>query len=203
MVRLAIAFAALLALASPAAADGFYFLEGVGGSHYHGELADHTSATEGIHIRGAIGWRVGNLALEAFVQAELPIGYVTTTESRTRPGPKIDQPGYFGVDFKVIQPLSRHWSMYARGGLSKMIVTDSDYEGRGVQATGGIQIAGKVPALGYLWWPLFFLTDRGPKVHSALWLEASTSYHRLHGSGPTIDARISGWTLGFSVGQDF
>jgi hypothetical protein len=36
-----------------------------------------------------------------------------------------------------------------------------------------------------------------------VWFEASESFYRLHGPGPTIDARITGWSLGFSVGQDF
>jgi hypothetical protein len=204
--RLAFVAAATAAVAHarPAAADGFYFFEGLGVSHYRDDLADHIGDT-GLNIRGGIGWRLGHIAIEGFARAEIgPLVAHTTTAERSST-PIADGPdgglGIVGLDIKVLQPLSKHWTAYARAGLSKMM-TDDGYAGRGVGATAGIQVAGKVPALGFLWAPLFFF-NKGPKVHAALWLEASTSFHRLHGDGPTVDARIDGWTFGFSVGQDF
>ena len=206
--RLALVAAATLAVASarPAAADGLYFFEGVGASRYRDELATHVGDV-GLNIRGGIGWRLGHIAIEGYARAEIaPVtAYGDSVAARSsRPAPvSIDNSfGVLGIDLKVIQPISRRWSAYARAGLSKMIA-DEHYTGRGVGATAGIQVAGKVPALGFLWAPLFFF-DKGPKVHAALWLETSTSFHRLHAEGrPSIDARIDGWTLGFSVGQDF
>lgn len=207
--RLALVAAAATTIASarPAAADGFYFSEGFGASRYKDELAaklgDH-----GLNIRAAVGWRLGHIAIEGYVRAEIGslIADGDTTYSARSTTPiggtgDIDSLAIVGLDLKVIQPLSTHWSAYARAGLSRMMA-DNDYAGRGAGATAGIQVAGKVRALGFLWAPFFFL-GMGPKVHASLWLEANTSFHRLHGDGPSIDARIDGWTFGFAVGQDF
>jgi hypothetical protein len=208
--RLAFAATVVTALsaARPAAADGFYFFEGVGGSRYRDEVA-RSMGDAGLHIRGGIGWRLGHIAIEGFARAE--IGPLTshatgdTAARSTTPGGSDASLGglaIVGLDLKVLQPLSTHWSAYARGGISKMMA-DDDYAGRGVGAAAGIQVAGKVRALGFLWAPLFFL-NAGPKVHASLWFEASTSFHRLHANArPSLDARIDGWTLGFAVGQDF
>lgn len=210
MGRLPFAFAtaalALAVLAGPAAADGLYFYEGFGVSHYRDEIARYVG-DDGVNIRAGIGWRSGHIAMEVYARGEIT-DLVAADAGGERPGGGYVPSGLddgmtiIGADLKVIQPLSRHWSAYARAGLSKMIAGE-DYAGRGVGATAGIQVAGKVPALGFLFSPLFFC-DCGPKVHSALWLETGTSFHRLHSDyGPAIDVRIDGWTLGFSVGQDF
>jgi hypothetical protein len=209
--RLATCAAALtaIALARPAAADGLYFFEGVGASEYSDEVADYIGDS-GINIHGGLGWRSGHIALEVYARAEIPVLTAhaldgayggSTTNPYPYPALSTDGLAIVGLDLKVIQPVSKHWSAYARAGLSKMIA-DDEYSGRGVGATAGIQVAGKVPALGFLFSPMFF-TNIGPKVHAAAWFEANTSFHRLHGDGPSIDARIQGWTVGFSVGQDF
>jgi hypothetical protein len=207
-LRLVLAAAALVATTRPAAADGFYFLEGFGGSKYADQLGDYVDGG-GVNIRAALGRRWDNLAVEVWFRGELTFDR-TLGAYPERPGGSGGGYGFgdgmaaYGIDLKVLQPVSKHWSLYARGGLSRMIADEASYAGRGIGATAGIQVAGRVPALGYLWWPLFFLAKNvGPKVHSGLWFEASHSFYRLHGGGPSIDARITSWTLGFSVGQDF
>lgn len=191
---------ALAAAAQPARADGLYFAEGLGPTIYRGDLA--ASLEAGVHVRGALGYRFGHLALEAWAQGELPAMNGAHAE-RDAAVPRPGLPTMLGLDVKVIQPLSTHWSGYARTGLSAMKTEFAGYAGRGVQATAGIQLAGKVRALGFLWAPFFFL-GVGPKVHAALWFEATTSYHRLHADArPSLDARLTSWTFGFSLGQDF
>jgi hypothetical protein len=202
---LVIAAVVAAATAGPAAADGFYFLEGFGGSSFGDEIALQDDVVDGaMNIRGALGRRMGNVAVEVWLKAEIPMTELTVIGDGAGAPRLGDDLVAYGLDLKLIQPISRRWSVYARGGLSRMMDTDSGYAGRGLGATAGIQVAGKVPALGYLWWPLFFLAkDVGPKVHSGLWFEIGHSFYRLHGPGPSIDARITSWTLGFSVGQDF
>ena len=45
----------------------------------------------------------------------------------------------------------------------------SRYGGRGLGVGAGIQLKGKVPAIGFLFFPLFF-ADWGPKVTAALFV---------------------------------
>jgi hypothetical protein len=199
----AAAFATLaLGGAPPARADGFYFAEGLGGSRFTGD-ADEA----GLHLRVAGGFRAGHLGVEVFAQPvfNLGVAYDSDRDGRITPSsaPNLGELGTFGVDLKVIQPLSTHWSAYARGGLSHMSSSLTDYAGRGLQATAGLQLAGKVRALGFLWAPFFFL-GVGPKVHASLWFDATTSYYRLHADDRrSLDVRGQSWTLGFSIGQDF
>ena len=76
------------------------------------------------------------------------------------------------------------------------------YGGRGLGAGAGIQLKGKVPALGFLFFPLFFPADVGPKVTAALYLDTGYSFYRLRDSGgATIDVQINSMTGGFSVGD--
>ena len=207
MTRLAAALA-VLALASPAAADGLYVTEGFGVARFDNELGD-TLDSGAFRIRVALGGRSGRFGVEAWAAANLTltseaVGGCFDCAARTvQPGPHPGgDPVEYGVDFKLIQPLGSYWSVYGRAGLSRMVLDGSDFAGRGVGATAGIQVAGKVPAIGFLWWPLFFL-NKGPKVHSALFFEGGTSYHLLHGPGGSVDAQTTNWLFGFAVGQDF
>jgi hypothetical protein len=201
------ATAAVAALAPGTAAaddDGFYLSEGLGVNRFADEL-DDVAGDDALHVRGALGYRVGHVGVELWVQGALPLAAHGQPEPGigTRPGARGSTDGLatYGVDVKFVQPISSILDAYARTGLSRMQL--GDYDGNGIGAAAGLSIGGDVPALGFLWWPLFF-TNAGPKVHTALWLEANTSFHRVHADGfSSIDARMSGWTLGLSVGQGF
>lgn len=202
-----LAAAAVPALAPGTAAaddDGFYLSEGIGVNRFDDEL-DDVAGDDAVHLRGALGYRAGHVAVELWVQGALPLVAYGQPEPAIgiRPGARASTDGLatYGVDVKFVQPISSVLDAYARTGLSRMQL--GDYDGNGVGAAAGLSIGGEVPALGFLWWPLFF-TNAGPKVHTALWLEANTSFHRVHADGvASIDARMSGWTLGLSVGQGF
>src|SRR5690349_18711823 len=66
----AIALAAVAAGAGPAAADGFYFYEGFGVSHYRDEIARYVG-DDGVNIRAGIGWRAGHIAMEVYARGEI------------------------------------------------------------------------------------------------------------------------------------
>ena len=164
---------ALVAVTSVARADGFYYTEGVGGTRVKDDLSARLPSA--VHIYTALGMRTGNYALEAFYGADLTYPEV------------LDE---YGVALKYIQPLSQHFLVYLRGSAS-------------VGFGAGVALKGKVRALGFLWWPFFFM-PLGPKVTAAITLDDGYDFYRLHGPSPTaIDAQLTHLTLGFAVGSDF
>lgn len=209
---IAVAAFALLAAPRPAAADGTYFTMGFGPGDVGSELRDYTAST--FRIRAGMGHRIGNVAFEGFLAGDIFDDYA------------ISEAGTVGLDVKYILPLSHHFQGYVRGSASRMSTTLGDgydgyddcyscsspdygygreYAGRGLGAGAGLQLRGKVRAIGFLYWPLFFV-PAGPKVNAALYVDHGYDFYRLHpadGRGGTIDAKLYRWTFGFNVGQDF
>ncbi len=210
-MRLLVVLAITLATASIAHADGMFFTESVGGARIHDELGAYTDG--GARIRIGLGIRRGHWAVEGFFAGMIgpvssqPVAYdgapVDTLWSKPA-GP--DAMVAFGVDLKYIQPVADHLELYLRGSASKAALAGASfdgYEGRGLGAGAGIQLKGKVPALGFLWFPLFF-TNWGPKVTAALYLDTGYDFYRFHkDTRAAIDAQVSTMMLGFSVGSDF
>lgn len=195
----------LLAVAAPAAADGFYFTESLGGSDIKGPFADHISSA--FHARIALGMRRGAWAIESH------FGVHEALEDRSSEPYSYQRNALttYGIDLKYIQPLSsEHLELYLRGGLRYGVINDDSelqaYGGRGVGGGAGIQLKGKIRALGFLCFPFFFLKV-GPKITGSLYIDASYSFFRLHRDGdldaPGIDARITTLSGGFAVGSDF
>ncbi|MBK9035681.1 MAG: outer membrane beta-barrel protein [Myxococcales bacterium] len=208
MRRLATASLTLLAAvtlhSAPAHADGTYFSMGMGPGEVSDELGAYVRDT--IHARFALGHRVGHIAVEGYIAPE------GDTE--------IDAPYAYsalrlGVDARYVLPVSSGLQVYVRGGLSKVSATlssygdgryaERDFEGRGLGGGAGVQLRGKVRALGFLYWPLFFV-PAGPKVDAAIFIDHGVEFDRLHAvTGPerSIDARFTRLTIGFNVGADF
>ncbi len=208
-----LAAAAFVTSAAPqvAAADGSYVAMGFGPGDVADELRAHTDTT--FRIRFGVGHRFDNLAVEAFVAGDILDDYVMSEATSV------------GVDLKYIVELSDHLQGYVRGSASRMSTTlgggtgyddgcfdcygsssyGRDYAGRGLGGGAGLQVRGKVRAIGFLYWPLFFV-PAGPKVNAAFYVDHGMDFYRLHsgdGGGGTIDAKLYRWTFGFNVGQDF
>ncbi|MDQ3334840.1 MAG: hypothetical protein M4D80_06755 [Myxococcota bacterium] len=206
MRRLLVILACLSA--SSARADGFYFTESFGGSDVKSDLAAYIPSA--VHVRVGVGLRSGAWALETFFGAH--IGNEEGTAPDDRPGwDRYNALTTYGLDLKYIQPMSKHLEAYLRGGLRYGSMDDGSpidsYGGRGLGGGAGIQLKGKVRALGLLCFPLFFLSY-GPKITGALWIDASYSFYRLHPGGrqdatPAIDAKITTLSGGFALGSDF
>ena len=195
----------LLAFATPATADGFYFTESIGGSDIKGPLARYIPSA--FHARIALGMRSGAWAIESH------FGLHESLDD----APTADDPYHhnalatYGIDLKYIQPLvDKHLEVYLRGGVRYGVMDDDSeidsFAGRGLGGGAGIQLKGKIRALGFLCFPFFFL-KLGPKITGSLYLDASYSFFRLHRDGdldaPGIDARITTLSGGFAVGSDF
>ena len=197
---------ALLAAPRPAVADGTYFTMGFGPGDVGSELRDYSAET--FRIRAGIGHRIGNVAFEGFVGGDIMDDY------------QVSEASSVGLDVKYILPLSANFQAYVRGSASRMSTNlgsggyddcygcyydGREYSGRGLGAGAGLQLRGKVRAIGFLYWPLFFV-PAGPKVNAALFVDHGYDFYRLHpddGRGGTIDAKLYRWTFGFNVGQDF
>ncbi len=195
---------ALTAAVAPARADGHYFTFGGGPDTVGDELGAVTG--NGGHVRMAVGHRFGQFAVEGFLAPQF-------LDERAN----VEGVSY-GVDVRYIVPLTSGVQGYVRGSLSRMSLHDSGWEGDGLALAGasdrsgrglgggaGGQLRGKVRALGFLYWPFFFL-PLGPKVDAALYVDHGVDFYRLHdddGRTDALDAKITRFTIGFNVGKDF
>jgi hypothetical protein len=172
-----------------------------------------------LRVRVSAGVRRRQWAVEGWFAGAIYTGRVGYDTPPTHPNPDSKDPlpptsdyGHgmtnltmYGLDLKYLNPISQHVDLYLRGSMSGA-VADGDlegYSGRGLGFGAGLQLKGKVPALGFLWWPFFF-TNWGPKVTAALWVDTGYDFYRLHGPSPTaVDAQLTHLTGGFAVGNDF
>lgn len=196
----------LVTSAPDAEADGWYFTEGFGESELNGEMADYFEGGE-FAARISFGRRGKTWSVEGNVMG-------TGLDGRRLFAGNSYEAMTIGLDAKYHVPIGTSGlGVYLRGGLNKMMLNESygsydepragDYEGRGITYGAGVQIKGKIPAVGFLFWPLFF-TDIGPKITGALWLDTSRQFVRLHHpDGPSLDGDFSTWTIGFALGSDF
>lgn len=213
-----VSVALVVGMLGTASADGIYVYEAFGGTDVHDELAaDMQSA---FRIRLGVGVRRRNWAVEGWMAGALD--FSANTSHGASPSPSCEYGcGYdvppshhhddndalftYGLDLKYFAPLSRNIELYVRGGLSRGILSDG-HTGNGMGVGAGIQIKGRVPALGLLFWPLFF-TDWGPKITAAAFLDNGAEFYRLHsydgGYHSSIDARLTHLTVGFGFGSDF
>ena len=201
LLPIVLASVVVCATATHALADGVYFGESFGGTSIKDELGERMSGA--FHLRVAGGVRRGSWALEAWMG-----GDIATTERPHQdfmPSALME----YGLDAKFLQPVSDHVEIYLRGGIShgEMAGQLEGYGGRGLGVGAGVQLKGKVPAIGFLFWPLFF-TGWGPKVTAAVFADDGYDFYRLHKGGdlratPAIDAQLSHLTVGFAIGSDF
>lgn len=215
---------AMLLLPTSAAGDGVYFSESGGATSVKGEL-DHGTAGR---VRFAGGYRYKSWAFELHFGADIGLdgGDLRPVPPPNTPGGpgkcRINcnsQPEYeyehvsmlalvsYGADVKYLRPVSKNFELYLRGGFSHAFLDGAnDYSGRGLGIGAGAQLKGKVPAVGFLFWPLFF-TNWGPKITAAAFIDQGFDYYRLHKGGRdgagSIDASLSRLTVGIAFGADF
>jgi len=196
---------------SSASADGLYFTESVGGTQIKDELGEYIDG--GLRLRLSLGWRHRRWAVEGWVAGDIAAQGSHVDDPAGRPYDTAYRPAptlmTYGLDLKHIRPISDHVEVYLRGSVSRgrtQGVLDG-YSGRGLGFGAGVQLEGKVRALGFLAWPLFF-TGWGPKVTAAVFVDNGYDFYRLHREGklsatPAVDAQLTHLTIGFGVGSDF
>lgn len=194
-----------------AEADGIYFLESFGVGRAGGDLAPLVG--NAMHTRIAVGARVRWLAIEPFIGTDMQTSRVGAFRGLVGGEPaegRADLERY-GVELKALAPLFRGPSgerieAYVRGGASLVGATGmlESYRGQAVGFATGLQLTGKVRALGFLWAPLFFM-NKGPKVTGALFIDQGWDFYRLRSDddGPTLQARVGHVSIGFAIGSSF
>lgn len=224
-MRLLVSLVLACALATPAVADGVYVTESFGGGDVKDELGERIDSVG--RLRVSVGYRRKAWALELWGGLVFGNGH-GGDHDHPEPAPcggcvarSVDGGGggggyhhgggsilgAYGLDLKYLQPLGRRVDGYLRAGASGIggSVAGDAYAGRGLGVGAGVQLKGKVRALGFLWWPLFF-TGVGPKVTAALWADAGYDFYRLHRQdqrGPSLDAQVTTLSFGLAVGSDF
>ncbi len=195
----------LLASAGDARADGLYFTEAVGVGIGKGDIASYVG--QPMHMRVAVGARLGSFAIEPWVTSRLQLEREGAWRGVVggEPARGTADVAAWGVDAKWIFPVAPPLEAYIRGGPAFASTTGAlaGYEGRGFGVSYGMQLSGKVRALGFLWTPLFFL-KKGPLITGALYLDTGYDFFQLRMPGaPTLDARIGHVSVGFALGQAF
>jgi len=200
---------AVVAWSTAAHADGVYVTESFGVATGRGALEGPLGHV--IHARLALGARVRFLAVEPWLMSELQDeregglrGFVGGDPVAGR----ADLDAY-GVDARLIAPLYRtttsRLEAYVRGGpfIASGTGALAGYHGRGAGFAGGLQITGRVRALGFLWAPLLFL-KRGPMATGAIYLDQGYDFYELQmGDTRPIRARVGHVSFGFAIGQSF
>ena len=198
----------VLALASTAAADGFYYSEGFGATHVKDEYASYTDSNL-FRFRVALGMRRGQWAYEGAVAVNAPVDpYYDDDGPRGYNGHGAAASTLGDVEFtvKYLQPISRHLELYVRGtaGYGWADGALNDFAGRSLGVGAGIQLKGRGSVAGLLFWPLFFLVKTGPMMTAGIYLDDGYDFFRLHGPAPVaVDAQLTHLTGGVAVGTDF
>jgi hypothetical protein len=189
---------ALIFAASTARADSVYFAESFGVGMGRGGLAKPIG--NALDTRLALGARVKWIALESWIGSNQQLhrdGDWHGIGGDPVAG-RADLATY-GVALLAITPLqhTEHTLLegYVRAQSSLVDANGMlDAAGQGFGASVGLQLSGKVRALGFLWAPLFFI-ERGPKVTGAVFVDAGLDAYRFD----DVHGRVHHINLGFSI----
>lgn len=207
-----IVLAALLAaVQSTARADeGVYFSQSLGVAQAKGSL--QPTVGNAIESRLALGARVRWLAVEGWAMSNVQTDRDGGLEGFLGGDPadgRADLEAY-GFALRAIAPLYRapdgvRLEGYVR--LSPGVVAGTGmlegYRGYGLGAAAGVQLTGKVRALGFVWAPFLFM-KKGPKITGSLFLDQGLDFVRLErDDARTIRARVGHISVGFGLGSSF
>jgi hypothetical protein len=178
--------------------SSIYAFEGFTYSRFHGQLT--ARASEAVQLQIGVGYQPSN-SLWAY-------------ELMGRGGGTLDEAGGagllgWGLRAKRFIPLARHFNLYGRAGVTENLLTDStgpDLVGFGLEYGAGAMASLKVRALGFLFWPAFFM-GVGPKVNLSLWADLGGEVGNLHAghqsSSESYDYRSTSASYGLTIGGQF
>ncbi|MGE5183257.1 MAG: outer membrane beta-barrel protein [Acidobacteriota bacterium] len=204
MLRPLLAASCLLG-AAQARADGYYYTESVGFSTARGRDAAPLEAS--LHTRAGLGYRLGALSLEPWVEADLTFDRQGSTLELFGGAPAMGRADLddFGLDARYSEPIADGFQAYVRAGPRYATAAGAlnGYSGFGFGTGTGVALVGRVRVLGFLFAPLFF-TSTGPKALAALFVDEGVDVFALHGPAmQTLSTPVIATSLGFAVGTDF
>ncbi len=174
-----------------------YVFEGFTYTRVNGELSARTS--EVVQLQVGVGYQPRN-SLWAYELMGRGGGSIDYGSSAGLLG--------WGLRAKRFLPVSEHFQLYGRAGITENLLTDADYDlvGFGFEYGAGAMASMRVRALGLLFWPAFFM-GVGPKVNLSLWADLGGEVGNLHsGHESTSDSynyRNSSASYGLTVGGRF
>lgn len=202
-LTLAVTLGALTAFSVPARADGFFYGQSYGISSAR---KDGSSMLGGsLQLRVAFGWRSGPLSFGPWVGGNLAIereGALFGLVGGDPPPGDSDLKNY-GLDARYNAEIGHHLSLYVRGGprFANGSGALAGYRGFGVGAATGLQLTGRVRALGFLFAPLFFY-KRGPYVNATVFIDQNVDFYQLDAPGmSTLSVPLIGTSIGIGVGS--
>jgi len=155
-----------------------------------------------------VGWRWGELSVGPWFAGHLAMqreGAFHGLVGGDPPEGDSDLEGV-GIDTRYNAPLPlEHLSMYVRGGprYASGIGALDGYRGFGVGVGSGIQITGKVRALGFLFAPFFFM-KKGPLINAVVFVDQNVDWYRLTADDmSTVSLPLVGASIGFGAGSFF
>jgi len=191
--------------AAPAHADGYYYEESIGVSSGRG--TDAAPLSTSLRVRTGIGLRRGALSIEPWVSADLSFDRAGASFELFGGAPAMGRADLAGtgVDVKFICPLPRSLSLYVRGGPRYATGAGAltGFDGPGIGVGTGLQLTGRVRALGFLFAPLFFM-KHGPYATGALFIDQGVDLYSLAATPMgTRAVPIVATNFGFAIGTDF
>jgi hypothetical protein len=202
-MRLA-ALAVVLAGAT-AHADGFYYSQAYGISSARGDGGSMLG--ESLQLRIAVGWRFGALTVGPLISANLAGERENAHWGLVGGDPAAGDSDLktYGFDARYHAAITEHLVMYVRGGprYASGLGALERYAGFGVGGATGVQLAGRVRALGFLFAPLFF-AKRGPMVTASVFLDQSADWYRLEAATMReLSIPLLGTSIGIAAGSHF
>ena len=196
-------------LAGTARADGIYFKESFGVGRGRGDLEPIVG--NAMHTRLGVGARLRWFAIEPWLGSDLQTSRDGAFKGLVGGEPSEGRAdlAQYGIDLKAIAALHQTADIvvesYVRGGASLAGGNGAldGYRGEGLGIGAGIQLRGRVRALGFLWAPLF-LVKRGPRVTGALFFDQGYDFVWLrHRDAMPVTARVGSVSVGFAIGSAF
>jgi hypothetical protein len=198
------ALALVLCSTTAAQADGFYYSQSYGISSARGEGAEPLGKS--LQLRIALGWRFG-----AFTVGPLMAGNIALARDNAYFGLVGGDPPMgdsdlkvYGLDARYHATLHDHVVMYVRGGprYASAIGALDGYAGFGVGTGTGVQLTGRVRALGFLFAPMFFM-NKGPMITASVFLDESVEWYRLGDGMRELSMPLVGTSIGIAAGSHF
>jgi len=197
--------AIVLSLTASARADGFYYNQSYGISSARSDGAAMLGTS--LQLRIALGWRFGALSIGPWVAGHVAIAREGALLGLVGgdPPPGDSDLKTVGADARYNAAIKEHLSIYVRGGPRYAVGEGAlaGYSGVGIGVGTGVQLTGRVRALGFLFAPLFF-TQRGPMIQATVFLDENVEWYRLDALGmKSLSVPLVGTSIGIGAGSYF
>ena len=193
----------LTALAASARADGFYYGQSYGISSARSD--GNAMMGESLHLRIQMGWRWGEWSIGPWFAAHLAAPRDGARFGIVGGDPQAGDSDMeaIGADVRYNAQVREHLTAYVRGGprIAQGLGTLEGYRGAGLGAATGLQLTGRVRALGFLFAPLFF-AKKGPMINACIYVDQSVDWYRLSADQmPALSMPLVGTSIGIGAGS--